>query len=278
MLSGELDLEAESRRPGKGGTLAARRPILFTVVVAPNCESCDAARELVEDVARANTQLGVDLHVVDVVDDPKAVIKLRAMTHPTFLVQVDGKERFRMCGSVSKRKLLYRLLPVLYGDDQVALAQLRRQLGPSTETFPSGPFRGRVRQAEKIELIRQVPLFNGLARRQLAQLARLADEVHREKNEIVINEGEVGDEFFVVVNGRVQVMRDNIQPISLGAGECFGEMSLLDGQSRSATVTSTAPSTLLVVHRGDFERWLTSTPPVMRALLTTLSQRLRYPT
>ena len=224
---------------------------------------------------KANAKLGVDLRVVDAVDDPESVVTSRAMTHPTFLVEVDGKERLRMSGSVSKRKALYRLLPVLYGDDQVALAQLRRQLGSSTETFPSGPFRSRVRQAEKIELIRQVPLFDGLGRRQLAQLARLTDEVHRAKDEVLINKGEVGDEFFVVVNGRVRVIGDQNQSISLGAGECFGEMSLLDGQPRSATVTTTAPSTLLVVHRADFDRWLTSNPSVMRALLTTLSQRLR---
>ena len=255
--------------------VATQQEISLTILVVPGCKPCDAALELVGDVVRANAKLGIDLHVVDVLDDPESVVKSRAMTHPTLLVEVDGKERVRMSGSVTKRKVLYRLLPVLYTDDQVALAQLRRQVGSSTESFPRGPFRGRVRQAEKIELIQKVPLFSSLGRRQLAQLARLADEMHREENEVLINEGEIGDEFFVVVDGRVQVIRDQIQPISLGAGECFGEMSLLDDQPRSATVTTTAPSTLLVVHRGDFERWLTSTPSVMRALLTTLSQRLR---
>lgn len=255
--------------------MAARTRISFTVVVVPDCEPCIAGRELVEEIARANAKLSIDLRVVDVLGDPKAVVKSRAMSHPTFFVEVDDKERVRMSGSFSKRKVLYRLLPVLYRDDEVALAQLRQQLGAPTETFPSGPFRGRVRQAEKVELIRQVPLFQGLNRRQLTQLARFADEVHRDKDEVLVHEGEAGDEFFVLVEGRVRVTKGRGEPISLRAGDCFGEMSLLDDQPRSATVTSTAPSTLLVVHRGDFERWIMATPSVMRALLTTLSRRLR---
>lgn len=241
----------------------------------PDCEPCIAGRELVEEIARANAKLSIDLHVIDVLDDPEAVVKSRAMSHPTFFVEVDDEERVRMSGSFSKRQVLNRLLPVLYRDDEVALAQLRRQLGSSTEAFPSGRFRGRVRQAEKVELIRQVPLFQNLNRRQLAQLARFADEIHRDKDEVVVNEGEAGDEFFVLVEGRVRVTKGQGKPISIRAGGCFGEMSLLDDQPRSATVTTTAPSTLLVVHRGDFERWLMSTPSVMRALLTTLSERLR---
>ena len=65
---------------GSGGEMmAARRRISFTVVMVPDCEPCVAVRQLVEETARANAKLGIDLHVIDVFDDPGTVVKSRAM-------------------------------------------------------------------------------------------------------------------------------------------------------------------------------------------------------
>lgn len=81
-----------------------------------------------------------------------------------------------------------------------------------------------------------------------------------------------------MVEGAVRIGQRWRKDAALGPGDCFGEMSLLDGEPRSATVTTTAPSTLLVIHRDDFERMLHANPQVMRAMLATLPRRLRRPT
>lgn len=250
------------------------RQIVVTLVIAPDCEQCAAARGLVEEMVRENSSLRLDLRLVDAYES-KAVLESQATSHPTFIVHVDGTERLRRVGATSKRRLLRKVLPILYPDDRAALSQLRRQLGSPSETFPSGPLRGRIRQGEKIALLAGAPLFGGLSRRQLAQIARLVDEVHRDAGEVVTAEGETGDEFFIVAEGGVEVRRAGRKIGSLGPEQCFGEMSLLDDKPRSATVTTTAPTTLAVIHRADFERMLEANPSIMRALLTTLSERLR---
>lgn len=249
--------------------------IVFTLVTIPNCEPCDSAIALVDDFVAANRSLDISVTAVDGLDDASAVVQLGASEHPTLIVEVDGRERVRLSGSLTSRKVLRRLLPVLYHDDQVALQQLRRQLGSPTEEFPTGPLRGRVRQAEKRDLLREVPLFQGLGKRHLTHLARLADEIHRNDGDVLIEEGHSGDEFFVVARGAVKVVKRGRKVASLGAGQCFGEMSLFDDQPRSATVLATTETTLLAIHRADFDRYLMRSPAIMRTLLTTMAERLR---
>lgn len=251
------------------------RDIVLTELTVADCPECDMTRGLVAELIEDNARLGIELELVDVDRDPRAVVASGAMSHPTVIVTVDGRERTRLSGAMTKRRMLRKLLPVLYPDDDDALAQLRRQLRSPAETFPGGSRLRRVRQAERVELLRSVPLFGDLTKRQLGQVARLVDEVHREPGSRLATEGERGDEFFVVVDGAVTVERRGREVARLGPGEHVGEMSLLDDEPRSATVTTAADSTLLVMHRPDFERMLTAHPPIMRAMLTTLSKRLR---
>lgn len=248
---------------------------VMTLVTIPDCEPCSEAADLVQSFVAANASLDIELRSIDGFDDAAGVVRVRATDHPTLILDVNGEERARLSGPLSNRKVLRRLLPVLYRDDQIALRHLREQLGSPTEVFPSGPLRGRVRQTEKLELLRAVPLFHGLGRRQLVQLARLADEIRRDDGEVLIEEDQPGDEFFIVVGGSVKVVKRGRRVATLRTGECFGEMSLLDDKPRSATVTTTEPTTLLTIHRADFDRYLTRSPAIMRTLLTTLSERLR---
>ena len=106
-------------------------------------------------------------------------------------------------------------------------------------------------------------------------LNTIMDEIHRDDGEILIEEGQPGDEFFVVAEGAVKVVKRGRTVAVLAAGDHFGEMSLFDSRPRSATVVATAPSTLIVVHRSDFDRYLMRSPTIMRTLLTTLAERLR---
>ncbi|MDH3754327.1 MAG: cyclic nucleotide-binding domain-containing protein [Acidimicrobiia bacterium] len=253
----------------------ASHSMVLTVVTVPGCPDCDLTRLLVEEIAHANRAASIDVAWVDAYEDEEAVVRSRTLTHPTVILAVDGEERARVAGATSKRRLLHKFLPTIYRDDQRALAELRRQLGSSTETFPTGPLRGRVRQAEKVELIRRVGLFGGLSRRQVTQVARLADELRCVTGAVIIEQGESGDEFFIVAEGSVDVRKNGRKVAALAPGEWFGEMSLLDGGPRSATVTTAEDCVLVVLHRDDFERLLEAAPEIMRVLLTTLSKRLR---
>lgn len=248
---------------------------VLTLVTVADCELCEMTRDLVEEFMGQNTSRTVTFYSIDVDDDPEGVRAVGALSHPTLVLTVDGRERARVSGSMSKRRLLRKVLPLLYPGEQAALTALRQQLGSPAETFPTGPRRGRVGLSDKVSLLGSVPLFGGLHRRHVGQLARLVDEIHLEAGEQVTEEGQRGDEFFIVVRGGVEIRKSSRMVATLGEGECFGEMSLLDDQPRSATVTTASSTTLLVIHRDDFDRVLMSNPKIMRAMLTTLSERLR---
>jgi CRP/FNR family cyclic AMP-dependent transcriptional regulator len=249
--------------------------IVITLVTVAGCEPCSATGELVARFVADNGSRDISLRLVDAEDDPEALVRTGALTHPTLILEMGGQERARLTGELTRRRLLRNTLPLLYDDDRVALAQLRRQMNSPTETFPQGPLRGRVRQAQKLELLGTVSLFAGLNKRQLSRLARLTEELHVAAADQLTAEGDSGDEFFVVVSGGVKVTKNGRKVAALGPGECFGEMSLLDDGPRSATVVTTQDTTLLAIHRGDFDRHIMSSPAVMRALLATLSRRLR---
>jgi hypothetical protein len=253
----------------------ADRDIVITLVSVADCEPCAATAELVARFVADNRSRGISLRRIDAETDAEALVRTGALTHPTVILEVDGQERARLAGELTQRRLLRTALPVVYDDDRAALAQLRRQTNSPTETFPSGPLRGRVRQTQKLDLLGRVSLFSGLNKRQLSRLARLAEELHAAAAVQLTAEGDAGDEFFVVVSGRAKVTKRGRKVAELGSGECFGEMSLLDDEPRSATVVTTEDTTLLAIHRDDFDRHLMSSPAVMRILLATLSRRLR---
>ena len=88
-------------------------------------------------------------------------------------------------------------------------------------------------------------------------------------------EGELGREAFVLLSGGAEVRRDGEVVAELGPGDWVGELALLDGGPRTATVTTTAPSDLLVLTRGAFNGVLDEVPTIAHKLLVTLARRLR---
>ena len=131
------------------------------------------------------------------------------------------------------------------------------------------------RPSDKVDLLREVPLFSGLNNKELAEVARHADEVQAEEGETIANQGELGNEMFVIVDGSVTVRRDGTDISTRGPGDFIGEMSLLDGQPRSASVITTKDSVLLVMHRSEFSQLLDDVPGLARKILAGLSQRIR---
>lgn len=129
--------------------------------------------------------------------------------------------------------------------------------------------------ADKIETLTQVPLFRHLSRRHLEQIAQHVEEVPLAAGQALTREGEAGRECLLIVKGTARVDKDGTTLARRGPGESIGEMALLDGEPRSATVTAETDVDLLVLSSRDFSRLLDSVPDLSRKLLMTLSQRLR---
>lgn len=143
------------------------------------------------------------------------------------------------------------------------------------ETSP-GPGAGvRMGRDEKAEHLARVPLLADCSRRQLRAVARIAQVMEVDPGAILTRAGDPGDHFFMVVDGRARAEVGRRKRSRLGPGDFFGEMSLLDGGPRSATVVAETPMRLLVIHRRDFARLLREVPDLMRSLLVILSRRLR---
>ena len=131
------------------------------------------------------------------------------------------------------------------------------------------------RRSDKADALGKVPLFSGLSRRHLNELARHVDEVTLGAGRVLARQGEHGLEFLLIVEGRASVERDGKRIARLRAGDFFGEMSLIDGKPRTATVTAKTPVTLLVIHRRVFGHLLDTLPGLQRKVMLALCERLR---
>ncbi len=131
-----------------------------------------------------------------------------------------------------------------------------------------------------IAMLKYVPLFSELSERDLVAISKVAvTQVFRKDNMILIEE-EVGSTMFVILEGRVKISRISEEGREvilsiLSEGDFFGEMSILDGQSRSANVVTLEDSTILVIHREDFLQMMHDFPQIAINLLKELAHRLR---
>jgi CRP/FNR family transcriptional regulator, cyclic AMP receptor protein len=127
----------------------------------------------------------------------------------------------------------------------------------------------------RTELLGACRLFTGLPVEQLRAIADSAEEVDFAEGRVIARQGEVGTGFFIVVDGTVRVVRDGETLATLGPGEFFGELSVLDGQPRIAQVVAEEPTTCLALASWDFERVLLDNPTVAVGILRGLAGRLR---
>ena len=125
------------------------------------------------------------------------------------------------------------------------------------------------------EILGQVPLFAGLSRRHLKRIAEHADEIGFRKGETIVEEGHPGGTFFVILEGEVRVVRGSRTIARMGPGEFFGEISLLDGGPRTATVLAETPVEAVRVFKRSFDAVVTQEPGVAAKILTTVARRLR---
>ncbi len=128
---------------------------------------------------------------------------------------------------------------------------------------------------EKIAHLARVPLFAKMPQRELRRLGQLADEVAVDAGRTLATKGHIGHEFFVVMDGEVEVTDGARTLDTLGPGGFFGEIALLDGRRRTATVRATAPTRLLVVAHREFHALMDEFPSVRAAVLEAVGERLR---
>jgi len=130
-------------------------------------------------------------------------------------------------------------------------------------------------KSSKVALLQKVPLFRDLSRKQLERVAGLADELDIPSGKRLATAGETGQELFVIVDGHATVKVGRGRTSRLGPGEFFGEMSLIDGGPRSATVEAAVDMKLLVVGRREFWSLLNAAPSLGLKIMSTLSRRVR---
>ncbi len=131
-----------------------------------------------------------------------------------------------------------------------------------------------------IEFLSFVPIFSDLPNETLEKIEKVGTRKSFKKNDVILMEDEVGTALFVIVNGKVKVSRtsnDGREVILtiLSESDFFGEMAILDGQTRSATVIAIEDSELFIIQRNDFLNLLKDYPDASIALLQELTKRLR---
>ena len=133
---------------------------------------------------------------------------------------------------------------------------------------------------ERTQTLKAVPFFTQLSDRELDVVRAVSSEKTYPKNAVVLTEGEMGDSLYMIQSGKVKVFigdedgREIILKI-LGPGDFFGEMSMIDKQPRSASVTTTEPSTFLVLTHAGFERCVEQQPRIGNLVMQMLAQRVR---
>jgi CRP/FNR family cyclic AMP-dependent transcriptional regulator len=126
-----------------------------------------------------------------------------------------------------------------------------------------------------LERIRAVPLFSEFGEKGLQRVAAIAKEVQFPPGKEIAKQGETGIGFHMIVEGEATVSVDGVNHASLGPGSYFGEMSLLDGGPRSATVTAATELKTVSLTSWDFNVLLDQFPELMKSLLIQLCRRLR---
>jgi CRP/FNR family transcriptional regulator, cyclic AMP receptor protein len=126
-----------------------------------------------------------------------------------------------------------------------------------------------------LDHLAKVPLFSALSKKDLQRVARASDEIDVEAGRVIVDQGRTGHEFFLIVDGRAAVKRNNRKVADLGPGQYFGELALLDRGPRSASVVAETPMTLLVLGQREFTGVLDGVPGMATKILSTMAQRLR---
>jgi CRP/FNR family cyclic AMP-dependent transcriptional regulator len=132
----------------------------------------------------------------------------------------------------------------------------------------------RLRKNAKVALIGKIPLFKHCSARELGEIAAIADELDLREGTELTREGKAGREFFAIVEGTADVLMGGKWINSVHQGDFLGEIALITGRPRTATVKATSPVRVLVITARDFRRLLENAPEIQRKVLLSMAERL----
>jgi CRP/FNR family cyclic AMP-dependent transcriptional regulator len=127
----------------------------------------------------------------------------------------------------------------------------------------------------KADALGRCPFFTGLSRNELLALAKVTEDLEVEEGKALTREGQSGSEFFVIVDGEVSVTKDGSEIRTLGPGDFFGEIALLEDTPRTATVIAKTPLRFFVLTRQAFRSLLAHQPELEQKVTEALEERLR---
>ena len=128
---------------------------------------------------------------------------------------------------------------------------------------------------EKLEMLKCTPILAGLGRKDLEEVGRLVDEVDVKAGHVLMRQGAIGREFFVILSGEIKIERDGKQIATMGPGDFVGDIALVTEQPRTATATAAADSRLLVLGHREFHSLLDRFPAIRMTVLESIALRLR---
>lgn len=135
---------------------------------------------------------------------------------------------------------------------------------------------------DEVGMLRQVPLFSGIAPAKLKLLAFTSDRVTYAPGQIVVRQGDVGDAAYVVLSGQAEVLVDSpsgqIKVAEIAPNAIVGEIAILSNQTRTATVRATAPMETLRIRKDHFLRMLGDYPEMTVEIMRVLADRLSHTT
>lgn len=130
-------------------------------------------------------------------------------------------------------------------------------------------------KSEKVEHLSKVALFEGCSRKELQEIAKAGDEIHMTAGTVIVDQGQMGREAFVLMDGEVTVRRNGRKITSLTSGAVIGELSLLDHGPRTATVTCDTDCELYVIDQRHFRGVIERHPAIAMKLLASLAAEIR---
>ena len=133
-----------------------------------------------------------------------------------------------------------------------------------------------LRRDAKVELLKKVPLFADCTKAELRELAKSADELDLREGTVLTREGRPGREFFVLIDGTVEVTQKGKKVAELKGGDWLGEIALLTDKPRTATVTASSPVDVLVITDRRFRNVVESMPSIAIKVLGRVSERLTH--
>jgi CRP-like cAMP-binding protein len=125
------------------------------------------------------------------------------------------------------------------------------------------------------EFLARVPIFANCTAEEVKAISGVAQEGYFQPGQIIVTQGTPGQAFYLILSGRVEILRDGVSLGAFGPGDFFGEMSLLDSAPRSATIRALDHTSCLMLSSWDFKSLLERHPSIAIKLLEVLSRRLR---